>query len=104
MRRSSSSLKKFSSCVRLASSMYGRAGVRQGIQRARLACVGASCERHFKAVVVRALVDFGCAEHEGCLLAQAEDGILELHVISGESGACKGCGKRCRFRFSGASI
>jgi hypothetical protein len=53
---------------------------------------------------IGALVNFGGAEHECGLLAQTEDGILELHEISDVGGAEKGCGKRCRFRFSSASI
>ena len=51
-------------------------GVGQGVQRARLAGVGAAGEGHFQALVVRALVDLGGADEEGCLLAQAENGVL----------------------------
>ena len=76
----------------------------QGVQRTGLAGVGTPGEGHFEAFVVRTLIDFGGAEHEGGLLAQAEDGILELHGISDVGGAGNGRGKRCRFRFSDASI
>ena len=72
--------------------------------QAAQAPAGAAGEGDFKAFVIGALVNFGGAEHERGLLAQAEDGILELHEISDVGGAEKGCGKRCRFRFSGASI
>ena len=48
----------------------------QGVQRAGLAGVGTPGEGHFKAFVVGTLIDFGSAEHEGGLLAQAEDGVL----------------------------
>ena len=51
-------------------------GVGQGVQRARLAGVGTAGEGHFQALVVRALVDLGGADEEGCLLAQAENGVL----------------------------
>ncbi|MNF13685.1 hypothetical protein D3C80_2156170 [compost metagenome] len=78
--------------------------MRQSVQRARLAGVGTPGEGHFKAFVVGTLIDFGGAEHEGGLLAQAEDGVLDLHGISDVGGARNGCGKRCRFRFSDASI
>ena len=78
--------------------------MRQGVQRTGLAGVGTPGEGHFKAFVVGTLIDFGSAEHEGGLLAQAEDGILELHGISDVGGAGNGRGKRCRFRFSDASI
>lgn len=76
----------------------------QGVQRAGFTGVGTAGECDFEAFVIGALVDFGGAEHEGGLLAQAEDGILELHEFSDVGGAGNGCGKRCRFRFSSASI
>ena len=76
----------------------------QGVECAGLASVGAPGEGHFKAFVVGALIDFGGTEHKGGLLEQAEDGILELHGISDVGGAGNGRGKRCRFRFSDASI
>ena len=76
----------------------------QGVQCAGFTGVGATGKGDFKAFVIGALVNFGGAEHEGGLLAQAEDGVLELHEISDVGGAEKGCGKRCRFRFSSASI
>lgn len=65
----------------------------QGVERAGLTGVGAPGEGHFKAFVVGALVDFGGAEHERGLLAQTEDGVLELHGISDVGGAGNGCGK-----------
>ena len=76
----------------------------QGVQRAGFTGVGTTGERHFEAFVVRALIDFGGTEHERGLLAQAEDGIFELHGISDVGGAGNGRGTRCRFRFSDASI
>ena len=76
----------------------------QGVQRAGFAGVGTAGKRHFEALVIRTLVDFGGAEHEGGLLAQTEDGILELHGISDVGGVGNGRGKLCRFRFSDASI
>ena len=54
--------------------------------------------------VIGALIDFGSAEHEGGLLAQAEDGVLELHGISDVGGAEIGRKEQRRFRFSNASI
>ncbi len=76
----------------------------QGVQCAGFTSVRAPCKGDFKAFVIGALIDFGSAEHEGGLLAQAEDGVLELHGISDVGGAGNGRGKRCRFRFSSASI
>ncbi|MNP29792.1 hypothetical protein D3C76_1228310 [compost metagenome] len=76
----------------------------QGVQGTRLAGVGTPGEGDFEALVIRTLIDFGGAEHEGGLLAQTEDGILELHGISDVGGARNGRGKQCRFRFSDASI
>lgn len=76
----------------------------QGVQCAGFTGVGTPGESHFKAFIVGALIDFGGAEHEGGLLAQTEDGVLELHGISDVGGAGNGRGKQCRFRFSDASI
>ncbi|MNM72200.1 hypothetical protein D3C81_838880 [compost metagenome] len=55
----------------------------QGIQGAGLAGVGAAGEGHFVALVVRALVDLGSAEGEFGLLAETEDGVFDLHGLSG---------------------
>ncbi len=60
-------------------------------------------EGYFKTGVVRTLVDFGGAEHEGGLLAQAENGVFQLHGISNRGGAGRR-DKLCRFRFMDASI
>lgn len=78
--------------------------MRQSVQSTGLAGVGTPGEGYFKAFVVGTLVDFGGAEHEGGLLAQTEDGVLELHGISDVGGAGNGRGEQCRFRFSDASI
>ena len=76
----------------------------QGVQGAGFTGVGTTGKGDFKTFVIGALVNFGGAEHKRGLLAQAKDGILELHEISDVGDAEKGCGKRCRFRFSRASI
>ena len=51
-----------------------------------------------------ALVDFGGAEHEGGLLAQAEDGILELArtlAVSGRPAELRCAGSVERSRWTG---
>ena len=76
----------------------------QGIEGAGLAGVGATGESHLVTLVVRTLFDLGCAEGEFGFLAEAEDGVLDLHGIS-EVGVAKAeAGKRCRFRLDGGSI
>ena len=98
-----------------------QAGVGKGVERARLASVGAAGECHLQAAVLGALVDLGGTDEEAGLLAQTDDGIFREHggirwmprfLFSG-SRACdisahllrsRGGGRGRRFRFSVASI
>jgi hypothetical protein len=54
----------------------------QGIEGAGFAGVGTAGESHLVTLVVRALFDLGSAEGEFGFLAEAEDGVLDLHGIS----------------------
>ncbi|MCY1413524.1 hypothetical protein D9M71_289570 [compost metagenome] len=76
----------------------------QGVQGAGLAGVGTAGKGHFIALVGRTLVDLGSTDGEFGLLAEAEDGVFDLHGISGVGVARGRLGKRCRFRFSNGSI
>ncbi len=51
-------------------------GMGQGVQRARLACVGTAGKGYFQTLVGRALIDLGGADHEGGLLAKAENRVF----------------------------
>lgn len=59
-----------------------QAGMGQGIEGAGFAGVGTAGKSHLVTLVVRALFDLGCAEGEFGFLAEAEDGVLDLHGIS----------------------
>ena len=86
-----------------------QAGMGQGIEGAGFAGVGTAGEGHLVTLVFRALFDLGGAEGEGGFLAEAEDGVLDLHGIS-DVGVARhwngwpSRGKRCRFRLDGGSI
>ncbi|VXB49804.1 hypothetical protein PSEUDO8BK_30518 [Pseudomonas sp. 8BK] len=57
-----------------------QAGVGQGIQGAGFTGVGAPGKGHFMAEILGALVNFGRADKESSLLAQADNGVLGLHL------------------------
>ncbi|MNV40310.1 hypothetical protein D3C71_1319110 [compost metagenome] len=59
-----------------------QAGMSQGVEGAGFAGVGTAGESHLVTLVVRALFDLGSAEGEFGFLAEAEDGVLDLHGIS----------------------